>query len=192
MRRLRLPALALLIVLAVGLALPSCRTTVPNRDPSGEIFPTVAGEGLDGEVWTLPEDLAGQPAVLLVGYVQDTQFDLDRWLLGLLQAETPGQVLEVPTIPGLVPGMFRGQIDGGMRSGIPSEDWGSVVTVYGDEAERIVTATGNERPRNGRVMVLDAKGRIVWFHDRGYSATKVLELDTTVRQLADEDGKPDE
>ena len=41
-------------------------------------------------------------------------------------------VREVPTIPGWAPRLFSGAIDGGMRNGIPDEDWGAVVTVYGD------------------------------------------------------------
>lgn len=193
MRRFRLPALALaLLGVVLAFSLPACRATVPNRNPIGEPFPAVTGEGLDGTPRTLPDDLAGAPAILLVGYVQDTQFDLDRWLLGLLQAGTPGSILEVPTIPGLVPGVIAGTIDGGMRSGIPSEDWASVVTVYRSDAKRIVAATGNERPRNGRVLLLDGEGQIVWFHDRGYSAAKLLELDARTRALAEVEAGTDE
>ncbi|MDK2970820.1 MAG: hypothetical protein PWP23_575 [Candidatus Sumerlaeota bacterium] len=73
-------------------------------------------------------------------------------------------------------------IDEGMRSGIPREDWRSVVTVYKD-AGRIVRATGNENPRNARVLLLDKTGRIVWFHDSGYSAGKMLELKSVAEGL---------
>ena len=73
-----------------------------------------------------------------------------------------------------------------MRSGIPSEDWPSVATVYGPGAIRIVELTGNERPRNIRVLLLDAGGRIRWFHDRGFSASKLLELDQAALVLASE------
>lgn len=193
MRRDRLPTLALvLLTLALVFSLPGCRTTVPNRDPLGEPFPAVSGEGLDGTVRALPADLDGAPAVLLVGYVQDAQFDLDRWLLGLLQAGTPGRVLEVPTVAGLVPGLIAGTIDGGMRSGIPSEDWASVVTLYRADAKRVVALTGNERPRNGRILLLDEEGRVDWFHDRGYSAAKLVELDARVRALLATESNPGE
>jgi hypothetical protein len=84
-------------------------------------------------------------------------------------------VREVPTIKGLVPGVFAGMIDGGMRRGIPEEDWGAVITVYGDAGE-IVGLTGNENPNNARVLLLDEKGRVIWFHDRGYSPRLALEI----------------
>lgn len=169
-------------VLSIVLA-SACSSTIPRRQPTpGERFPDVQGQALDGTVWNLPGDLAGAPAILLIGYVQDAQFDLDRWLLGLAQLGTPVKVLEVPTIPGLVPGLFAGTIDSGMRSGIPQEDWGGVVTVY-DDGQAIVDFLGNERPRNGRVVLLDTAGGVVWSADRGYSAALVRDLDATARRL---------
>jgi hypothetical protein len=169
--------------LVLWLLLPACSSPQPNRDPVGMAFPQVRGEALTGEAVALPGALRGQPAVLLVGYVQNTQFDLDRWLLGLLDMGTPVAIREVPTIPGLVPGLFSDSIDAGMRTGIPSEDWSSVVTVYGD-GDAIVALTGNTRPRNARVLLLDGDGIVRWFHDRGYSARVMLELDREARQLA--------
>jgi hypothetical protein len=58
-----------------------------------------------------------------------------------------------------------------------------VVTVYGEQGEAIVELTGNESPRNIRVLLLDAEGKVVWMHDRGFSAGKLLELDAAVREL---------
>ena len=174
--------------LAMGIALVisvlGCRPTIENRDPVGETFPSVRGESLDGDSVRIPDDFAGEPMVLLVGYVQKAQFDLDRWALGILQAGLPVRVLEVPTIRGLLPGAFARTIDAGMLSGIPSEDWGSVITVYGD-AGKIVRATGNEGARNGRILLLDAAGRVAWYHDRGYSAGKMLELRRAAESLVD-------
>ena len=143
----------------------------------------MAGEALDGTERELPGDLGGAPAVLLFGYDQDAQFDADRWLLGLLQAETPVEVLEVPTIPGFAPRVLAGRIDDGMRSGIPAEDWRSVVTLYGADAAAITELTGNQNPRNMRVLLVDGEGLIRWFHDRGFSAGVLLELDALAREL---------
>ncbi len=178
----------LALLLALAALTGACSSPVPNRDPLGEPFPGVRGSSLEGDEVELPGDLAGAPAVLLLGYVQDAQFDADRWLIGLLQAETPVRFLEVPTIPGFAPGLFAGSIDEGMRSGIPSEDWGGVVTLYRDDAARVVALTGNERPRNMRVVLLDAEGVVRWFHDRGFSAGKLLELDAAARDLAGAEG----
>lgn len=160
----------------IALLPAACTSTLPNRDPVGETFPTVTGESLEGESVTLPDALSGQPAVLLIGYKQDTQFDIDRWLLGMAQAGLKAPLLEVPTIPGLGTSLASGFIDDGMRSGIPREDWSIVVTLYGGSAKPVAALTGTENGNNARVMLLDASGTITWFHDRGYSTSKVLEL----------------
>lgn len=178
-------ALALIAVLAaVAFTFHGCASTVKNVDPTGSMFPITKGKALDQKEHVLPSDFAGAPVVFLVGYVQGAQFDLDRWILGLMQAKTPVKIAEVPTIDSLIATAFSNQIDSGMQSGIPSEDWPSVITVYGGEGAKIVAFSGNEKPRNARVFLLDAQGKVVWFHDRGYSAGKVLELDAKVRALS--------
>ncbi|MCE9593673.1 MAG: hypothetical protein K8S98_05730 [Planctomycetes bacterium] len=177
------------LLLCTALA-SACRSVTPNRSPFGERFPDVQATALDGRVLSLPDELAGAPAVLLVGYVMDTQFDLDRWLVGLMQLGSPVKRVEVPTIDGLVPGLIAGSIDDGMRAGIPSEDWAAVATVYQSDAARIVAFTGDERPRNGRVLLIDREGVVRWFHDRGFSPSKLAELDRLARELASDGTQP--
>jgi len=147
-------------------------------------FPVVTGESLEGEPITIPQADNGRPTIVLVGYEQRAQFDADRWLFGLLQADTPANLWELPTIPGIFGGMASGFIDNGMRGGIPQEDWGSVVTLYGEDAQRMKDFTGTEDGNNIRVMLVDGNGIVRWFHDRGYSAGKMLELDRLTRSLS--------
>ena len=183
-RRLARFAFGALAAGAVTALVSACSSSkIANRDPVGQPFPAVAGEALDGKAWKIPQDLAGKPAIVLVGFVQDSQFDIDRWLLGITQAETPVPFLELPTIKGLAPRMFKGTIDDGMRGGIPQEDWRGVITLWGDDAKRVVELTGNEQPNNARVLLLDAEGRIAWFADRGYSANGMVALDARAREL---------
>jgi len=141
----------------------------------GERFPSVVGESLEGDAVRIPEDFAGEPVLLLIGFDQNTQFDLDRWLLGLTESGVDVAIREVPTIPGLVPGIFANQIDGGMRKGIPSEDWGAVVTVYGD-GDEIARFVGNEVSLPGRIVLLDSDGRVAFFHDDGFSVGTLTRL----------------
>ncbi|MFT5291156.1 MAG: hypothetical protein ACI8QS_000448 [Planctomycetota bacterium] len=169
-----------LIAAVTVLSASSCQSTIENRNPLGERFPEVTGESLEGVAVELP---LSESSVLLLGYVQDAQFDADRWLVGLLQATPPVRILEIPTVAGLFPRLISNTIDSGMRSGIPSEDWQSVVTIYGPDAKQIVELTGNEKPRNIRVLLLDANGTVRWFHDRGFSASKLLELGEAALQL---------
>ena len=175
--------LGLLIAIPLLWTAKGCSTTYPNRNPTGETLPTVTGQSLEKETIELPSWLAGKPAVLLIGYKQRTQFDIDRWFMGLLQAETEAQIIEVPTIPGLAPTIASGWIDDGMRSGIPKEDWGAVVTLYGDDASPIAKLTGTENGRLTRVLVLDSNGEIVWFDDTGYSSRKALDIALLVKTL---------
>ena len=184
-RILTLVALAVGVLVVVGASLRG-RTSTPdlaNRNPIGEAFPTVVGQSLEKERVELPSALAGEPAVLLVGYRQEAQFDIDRWLMGLIQSEVDARILEVPTIPGLLPSFASRWIDEGMRSGIPREDWGAVVTLYGEAARPVAELTGTERGRLTRVLVLDADGDIVWFDDEGYSPRKALEVTEVVSEL---------
>jgi len=143
----------------------------------------VRGTALSGEEIALPESFAGKPVVLVVAYKQKTQFDCDRWLVGLTQVGFPHAIYEVPTVKGLAGRLAQGFIDSGMRKGIPRENWSSVVTVYKD-APKIVALTGNRPTLNARVMLLDASGKIVWFHDRGFSHTVLMDLQKASDTLA--------
>jgi hypothetical protein len=187
-RRLLLSAAGIALLLGALAPFAACRSNHPARAPLGERFPSVSGESLAGEPVELPP--LGAPSVLLIGYVQSAQFDADRWILGLLQADLGVRILEVPTIPGLFASAAGGFIDSGMRSGIPSEDWSAVVTVYGSKADAITRFTGNERTRNIRVLALDADGHVRWMHDRGYSASKLLELAALLRSLPRAESRP--
>ena len=172
-----LRALALLLMFA---GLNACQSSLPNMQPTGQVFPSVSGESLAGDEVSLPLDT---PCVLLVGYKQKAQFDADRWLLGYLQAQLPVPILEVPTLKGLFPRMLGDTIDNGMRGGIPQGDWQSVVTLYGKHADQVARFTGTENGRNMRVLLLDCDGVVRWFHDSGYSARVLLELQAAAQAL---------
>ena len=162
-------------LLPMLLILGACTTTIPRRNPVGEFFPDTVGTALDGKVWKFPNDTKGENVLLLIGYKQNTQFDIDRWLIGLDQKGYKLSVFEVPTIQGWVPRMIAGKIDEGMRSGIPEDLWKIVVTVY-DDAEKIINFTGNEDPSNARVVVLDKDGKVRLLHDRGFSVNALNSL----------------
>lgn len=126
--------------------------------------------------------MAGKPVVLLVAYKQDTQFDVDRWLIGLDQTQTQVAVYELPTIQGLFPRMFKGSINEGMRKGIPKPLWKGVITIYGDGA-KVQKFTGNENPLNTRAILLDKEGVIRFFHDRGFSVPALNQLREELAKL---------
>ena len=170
------------LLIATTVAVSSCSTTYPRRNPTGERFPTVRSATLDQNDLVIPDDLAGKAALLFIGYEMDSQFDIDRWLLGFSQLQIEIPVYELPTIPGMIPGMFANVINDGMRSGIPMEDWAIVATIY-DDGEKVTRFTGNETPLPARVVLLDGEGQVAFFHDRGYSTKTLLRLQQTIDKL---------
>jgi len=112
-----------LLICALVVLLTGCSVSLPNRKPGGEQFPVVSGQSPEKQSVELPTAFAGAPVVVLIGYRQEAQFVIDRWVMGLMQAGLSSRVVEVPAVPGLVPTLASGWIDDGMRSGIPAEDW---------------------------------------------------------------------
>ena len=161
-----------------------CATTYTNRNPTGEHFPNVSGQSLEKKELSLPNYFEGSKVVLLLGYKQDSQFDIDRWLIGLDQTKTEVKVYELPTIQGLFPRMFKTFIDEGMRSGIPKELWGGVITIY-DGGSEIQEFTGNVNPNNARVVLLDKNGKIIYFYDRGFSVDALNKLRDSLYEIHD-------
>ena len=152
-----------------------CSTSYTNQTVTGEKFPLVSGQNLEEKRVTIPGDFKGDFTLLLVGYKQDTQFDIDRWLIALDMTETRVDVYEIPTIQGLFPRMFSTMINNGMRKGIPKELWKGVITVY-EDGEKVQEFTGNEKPNNARVLLLDKTGTIVYFYDRGFSVSALKQV----------------
>lgn len=164
----------LLIILVVVL-LAGCSAPYPNNDVTGRYFPIISGENLAKKAVVIPQDFSGKITLLLVGYKQNSQFDIDRWLIGLDMTQTQVAIYEIPTIAGMFPRMFSTVIDNGMRAGIPKELWQGVVTVYGD-GELIQAFTGNMNPNNARVLLLDSTSKIIYFYDRGFSVDALNQL----------------
>ena len=170
---------SLLMLLALPALLVGCTTQYPNQSPLGEPFPDVTGQSLEQQEHKLPAFFSGRKVLLLIGYVQNSQFDIDRWLLGLEFSETSVDAYELPTIAGMFPRMFKTQIDSGMRKGIPKELWKGVITIYAD-GEKVQAFTGNENPNNARVVLLDEQGKISYFYDRGFSVSALKTLRDTL------------
>jgi len=153
----------------------------PSQVTIGDKMIEVTGQSLEGNSVVIPRDFAGQETLLLFGYKQNSQFDIDRWLIGLDMTKTNVAAYEIPTIQGMLPRMFSGFIDGGMRKGIPKNLWKGVVTVY-EDGDKVQRFTGNLNPNNARVMLLDKQGNIVYFYDRGFSVTALNEVRSLLTQ----------
>jgi hypothetical protein len=147
----------------------------PRQVSIGDKMIEAIGQSLEGNPVIIPQDFAGQETLLLFGYKQDSQFDIDRWLIGLDMTQTNVAAYEIPTIQGMLPRMFSGFIDSGMRKGIPKDLWKGVVTVY-EDGDKVQRFTGNINPNNARVMLLNKQGRIIYFYDKGFSVEALNEV----------------
>jgi hypothetical protein len=164
-----------ILILAGSLWLMSCSNTYQNKYPLGETFPNILGNSLKGREYKIPEDFSGEKILLLIGFKRKTQFDIDRWAIGLDQTNARVRTIELPTTQGWFPIVFNDMIDNGMRKGIPDELWKDVITVYND-GEIVQRFTGNENPLNCRVILLGAAGKVEFFYDRGFSVSALNEL----------------
>ncbi|MCV2883505.1 hypothetical protein OE749_02180 [Aestuariibacter sp. AA17] len=176
---LRVASLSLLICIFL---LSGCATQYPNQNVQGQRFPNVTGESLEGKPYTIPSDFSGKPVLFLIGYKQDSQFDIDRWLIGLDMTKTAIDVYELPTIQGLAPRMFQTTINDGMRAGIPKPLWKGVITIYAG-GESVQAFTGNQNPNNARVALLDEEGVVRWFYDEGFAVPALNALRETISDL---------
>jgi hypothetical protein len=153
----------------LGLLLQGCANyDYPSQVIVGENIIEFKGESLAGEATSIPQSFAGRNTLLLFGYVHKSQFDIDRWLIGLGQTNTQVAASEIPTIKGMFPQMFSTVLDDSMREGIPKEIWKGVITVYKD-GDRVQRYTGNLQPKNARVLLINAHGEVIHFYDRGFS-----------------------
>lgn len=166
---------AKLLVLFSAVLMVSCASQYPNREVVGENFPEIKGQSLDKQAIVMPDHFIDRKVLLLLGYKQEAQFDIDRWLIGLDMTKTRIEVFELPTIAGMFPRFFKTQIDNGMRAGIPKELWQGVITVYSD-GDTVQQFTGNINPNNARVLLLDERGKVVYFYDRGFSVNALNEV----------------
>lgn len=165
------------------IVIAGCSSQYVNQNPVGQAFPSVSGQSLEQIEHQIPNYFAGRTVLLLIGFKQDSQFDIDRWLIGLDMTETQVEVYELPTIQGMFPRMFRTQIDNGMRAGIPKELWKGVITIYAD-GEVIQAFTGNQNPNNARCIVLDAQGKVIFFYDRGFSVSALNALRSALNKAS--------
>lgn len=157
-----------LTIVIVLLLLTGCSTTYPNQKIENTIFPSISGTSLEQEKMDIPEIFDHERTLLLIGYKQDSQFDIDRWLIALDMADVNVPVYELPTIQGMLPRMFKTYINNGMRKGIPKPLWKGVITVY-EDGEQIQKFTGNVNPNNTRVVLIDNSGKVLYFYDQGFS-----------------------
>lgn len=177
-------ALALGVLGLISLGIASCRhQPLGLRDQAQRVrvpyFPVISAENLNREPVTLPTDLAGAPALVLVAYKQRQQLNVNTWLdrMSEIESAIPGvRVIETPTISSGRWGWMAGFIDGGMRSGIPDPSARArTITLYTD------VSLFNQALMIGstdtiHAVLLDADGEVRAIVSGDYNAEKLDQL----------------
>lgn len=180
--RKRVAAFTGICVLATGaLMIASCRHQSLGLRSSAErartpYFPRITAENLNREEVTLPDDLEGRPALILIAYKQKQQTNVNTWLdrMDEIEAAIPGvQIIETPTISSGKWGWMAGFIDGGMRSGIPDpEARARTITLYTD-VSLFNQALNIESVDTIYGVLLDEEGEVVDMVEGDYTPAKL-------------------
>jgi len=121
---------ALFLALISVLVVAAARTETPDAAS----FPTLGGTNLEKQDIALPTELPGKANLIIFGFVQDHQEDINTWIPRCeeLEREVAGfRFFEVPFLAGQYR-LIRFWIDGGMRRGIPDRAARErTITVYG-------------------------------------------------------------
>ncbi len=147
--------------------------------PMEGIFPKVAGSNLNKQAFSLPNSFTGELNLVMVAFQRQQQDSVNTWLPLAQQLEREyGQRLhyyELPTISRFY-GLFRGFIDGGMRSGIPNlKARARTVTLYIDKVP-FRKALSIPTEQMIQTFLLDRKGRIFWRTSGSLTAQKQAAL----------------
>lgn len=82
------------IILTILLfCITGCSSIYPNKNILGQTFPSISGQNLEQQSVLIPDAFKGEKTLLLIGYKQNSQFDIDRWLIALDMTETSVNVL---------------------------------------------------------------------------------------------------
>jgi hypothetical protein len=161
-------------ILICGGVLPDADALSENRRPLGECFPSIDGQTLGGDPVVIPEDYSSG-ALVIIGFVKDSALDVNRWLSALESSGFSTPADSYPEVRGWLPRIFRSVYAERLGRGLPNQDPTSVVTVYA-EAEAIGDFTGTQCPELARLLTLDERGQVSWFHDSGFSEAAMKSL----------------
>jgi hypothetical protein len=140
-------------------------------------MPSSTGKDLNGTPWVVPEGLPGNETLILIGFDEPQQADIDTWTeeLGLSSPSNHIPWIEMPLINN--PGMFmRWFINTGMKGGIPSKEVRSHVwTAYTDK-KAFMQSCGMPSEEVVYALVVNRKGKILAMEQGDFSKTAAARL----------------
>ncbi|MEO0794269.1 MAG: hypothetical protein AAFX93_03850 [Verrucomicrobiota bacterium] len=175
-----------LLLVSGGCISPGNNSAPVATGASSNAFPGVEGINLLGQIIQIPNQLMGQPVVVIIAFKREQQEVINPWLPPLeeLERNTPRfRFYELPVIYE-VSMMERFWINNGMRSGIPGETSRSrTITVYTDR-EKFMQLTGISSADNIHLFVLNANKEIVYRETGAFTPEKFTALSGVVKGMA--------
>ena len=130
----------------------------------GVDLPVLEANSLNGDVVALPRDAKGHAAVLVIGFSKAAAKISRPWLEGCRSATAAGSAESGTYCYDIrmleeVPRLFRGQVERGMRSGLPVELQRQTLLVY-TENDAWRERVGADDDKTPYVIGIDAGGRV--------------------------------
>ena len=148
-------------------------------------FPLLQARNLNGRTLTLPTDLGGRYAILLIAFQRWHQDLVDGWFpfLDRLLASYPElRAYELPMIGGAY-SLARPFIDGGMAASIGDPAVRErTLTIYTD-VRRAMAALGIRSNGTITLLLVDRSGTIFWREEGAYRAEAAASLEQSCAAL---------
>jgi hypothetical protein len=123
-------------------------------------IPAIEGETLSGKKVSLPAAADGQSALLIIGFTHGSEAQTRAWSQRVRGRFPVWSIAVLEDVPGLV----RGMVKRGIKSGTPKELHDRFVLVYHGE-KQLKQAAGFDKPDDAYLLVIDKGGVITWrFH----------------------------
>lgn len=146
----------------------------------GRRMPVVAGKDLNGKAWNAPAGFPAERTLVILGYEQEQQADIDTWTagMGLARPDNTLPWVEMPVIdePGMI---MRWVIDTGMQRGIPGKDARSHVWTAYTDRKGFLKSCGIESMSDIHVLVVARDGTILAMESGRHSedaATRLVKV----------------
>ncbi|MGA9672490.1 MAG: hypothetical protein WBQ94_24965 [Terracidiphilus sp.] len=149
-----------LALLGMLLSVPVPGQTAPTALKSGDILPSLAGQGLTGKWIDIASVSSGSPAVVVFSFSRAGGRDAQLWTQRLMKDEPHLAIYTVIFLES-VPGLFRATAVSGIKNGMPPALQDRTILLYQDEnlwKQRLQVA--NER--HACILLLGPAGRIRW------------------------------
>lgn len=145
-------------------------------------FPKIVAENLNKEEVQVPDQLDGNPRLLIVAFQQWQQGLVNSWvpfLESLILKHSDFDYYELPTIRQMN-FLYRRIIDGGMRAGIPSKKTrGRTITLYIDK-ESFKGVLDIVTEETIYLFLIDVVGFVIWRGEGGLTGKSAELLEKAV------------